>query len=54
MVEPIFMKPGMCIMAPDPNSTRKRLGKIPPIFGKQRLGKNFTVATNKHATIEEL
>jgi hypothetical protein len=29
-------------------------GKNPPIVAKQRLGRNVTVVTNTHATIEEL
>jgi hypothetical protein len=29
------------------------LGEISPLVASQRLGKNFTVATNTHATIEK-
>jgi hypothetical protein len=63
MPEPIFMKLGMYIMAPDPNSTAHfiypshqavRLYVYPPIVARQQFGKNVTSATNTHGTIEEL
>jgi hypothetical protein len=63
MCEPIFMKLRMYIMAPEPNSTAYYI--IPShqplclyvyhsLVARQRLGKNFTTATNTQATIEEL
>jgi hypothetical protein len=63
MAEPIFMKLGMYIMAPEPIPTAYFINPshqsvclyvYPPIVAKQRLGKNVTAATNTHATIEEL
>jgi hypothetical protein len=32
---------------------RKRLGKNPPIFARQRLSQKVPAVTNTHATIEE-
>jgi hypothetical protein len=63
MPEPIFMKFGMYIMAPEPismayftNPSHQSvcLYVYPPIIARQRLGKNVTAATNSHATIKEL
>jgi hypothetical protein len=57
------MKLGMYIMVPGANSTAYFINPshqsvclhvYPPIFAKQRLGKNFAAATNTHAAIEEL
>jgi hypothetical protein len=63
MAEPIFMKLGMYIMAPEPISTAyfinpsyrpQCLHVYPPVVSRQRLGKNVSVATNTHATVEQL
>jgi hypothetical protein len=63
MLEPIFMKLGMYIMAHEPISTAYFLNPsyqsvclyvYPPIVARQRFCKNVTAATNAHATIEEL
>jgi hypothetical protein len=63
MAEPIFMKLGMYIMAPEPISTANFINLsyqfvclyvYPAIVARQRLGKNVTAATSTHATIEEL
>jgi hypothetical protein len=63
MPEPIFIKLGMYIMAPEPISTayfinpshqRVCLYVYPPIVAGQQLGKNVIAATNTHEIIEEL
>jgi hypothetical protein len=63
MAEPIFMIPGMNIMAPEPISTVYFINPshqsvclyvYPSIFARQRLGENIIAATNTHTTIEEL
>jgi hypothetical protein len=60
MAEPIFMKLGIYVMAPDPISTAYLVKQsvclyaYPYIVARQRLGKNITAATNTHETIEEL
>jgi hypothetical protein len=63
MPEPIFMKLGICIMAPEPISTvyvinpshqSVCLNLYPLIVARQRLGKNINVSTNTRARIEEL
>jgi hypothetical protein len=63
MAEPVFMKFGMYIMAPEPISTAYFVNPsrqpvclyvYPTIVARKRLGKNATVATNTHATLEEL
>jgi hypothetical protein len=63
MPEPIFMKLGTYIEAPEPISTAYLknhshqsvfLYVYPPIVARQRLGRNVTAVTNTHATIEEL
>jgi hypothetical protein len=62
MPEPIFMKLGMYIIAPEPHLNgviHKSLLLVcvpicvSPIVATQRLAKNVTVATNTHATLEE-
>jgi hypothetical protein len=60
IAEPIFMKLGIFIMAPEPNSmayfTNNQslcLHVYSPIVARQRLSKNGTAATNTHATTEE-
>jgi hypothetical protein len=61
MTEQIFMKLGTCIMEPEPIQTAYFINPshqfmclcvYSPIVARQRLCKNFTVATNTHATIE--
>jgi hypothetical protein len=37
-----------------PIVTRQWLDKYPPIIARQQLGRNVTVVTNTHTTIEEL
>jgi hypothetical protein len=59
MPEQIFTELGMYIMASEPISTAYFINPChqsmyPPIVARQRLGKNFTAATNTHATVEEL
>jgi hypothetical protein len=63
MPEPIFMKLGMYIIVLEPISTpyfinpsqqSMRLDVIPSIVPRQVSGKNVTMATNTHATKEEL
>jgi hypothetical protein len=63
MPEPIFMKLGMYIMAPEPISTAYFINPshqsvclyvYPLIVARQRLGKNITAETNTQVTIEEL
>jgi hypothetical protein len=59
MPEPVFMKLGMYIMAPEPISAAYIINPsnqsvCVPIFARQRLGKNITAAMKPHATIEEL
>jgi hypothetical protein len=62
MAEPMLMKLGMYIMAPEPISATYFLNLshqsvflyvYPSIVARQRLSKNVAV-TNAHATIEEL
>jgi hypothetical protein len=58
MPEPIIMKLGMYMMAPEPISTEyfinsSHLSMYSPIVARQRLGKNVTAATNTN-TNEEL
>jgi hypothetical protein len=62
MSEPVFMKLGMYIMAPEPISTAYFINPshqslylyvYPPIVARERLGENVTTATNTRATIEE-
>jgi hypothetical protein len=59
MPEPIFMKPGMYIMAPEPISMAYFINPshqslclyvYPPNVAKQRLGKNVTATKNTYAT----
>jgi hypothetical protein len=58
MPEPIFMKLGMYIMAPEPTTEyyikyshqSVYLYVYPLIVVRQRLGKNITAATKAHAT----
>jgi hypothetical protein len=57
--EPIFMKLGIYIMAPEPNGVlHKSLPsfcasvRVSFIVAMQRLGKNVTAAMNTHATVE--
>jgi hypothetical protein len=60
MAEPIFMKLGMHIMAPEPIWTAYFINAshqfvcLYVYVARQRLGKNVTAATKLHATIEEL
>jgi hypothetical protein len=63
MPELIFMKLGAGIMALEPISTAYFINLshqsvclyvYSPIVARQRLAKNVTAATNKHAKIEEL
>jgi hypothetical protein len=59
MPEPIFLKLGMCIMAPEPISTAYFMNlshqyMYPVIVARQGLGKNVTAATNTSATVEKL
>jgi hypothetical protein len=63
MPEPIFMKLGMYIMAPESISTAYFINPSHQsvclyvyllIVARQRLGKHATMATNTHTTIEEL
>jgi hypothetical protein len=44
----------VCLYAYPLIVARQRPGNNPPIVARQRLGKNVTVATNTHATLEEL
>jgi hypothetical protein len=62
MAEPVFIKFGLYIMAPEPLSTTYFINPSHQsvclyvysfIFRRQRLGKNVTAATNTYATIEE-
>jgi hypothetical protein len=61
MLQPIFMKLGMYIMAPEPistayfiNTSQKSvcLHAYPPVTARQWYGKNVTIATNTHETIK--
>jgi hypothetical protein len=56
MLEPIFMKLGMYIMAPEAHINGVLHKSLPSacvyIVARQCLGKNITAATNKHAKIE--
>jgi hypothetical protein len=63
MPEPIFMKLGTYIMAPEPISTAYFLNPAhqsvclcvyPSIVIRKRLGKNVTMTTNTHAKMAEL
>jgi hypothetical protein len=63
IAEPVFIKLGMCITAPDPVSAASFINPshqsvclyaYPPNVAGQRLCQNVTTATNTHATIEEL
>jgi hypothetical protein len=63
MAEPIFIKLGTCIMAPEPISTAYFMNPshqsvclylYPPLVARQQLGKKVKAETNTHATIEEL
>jgi hypothetical protein len=61
MPEPIFMKLGVYIMAPEPismayfiNPSHQFVYVYPPITARQQLGKNVTVATYTYRVIEEL
>jgi hypothetical protein len=63
VAEPIFMKLGMPIMAPEPISTSYSINPFhqsvclyvyPSTVVRQRLGKIGTAATNTQATIEGL
>jgi hypothetical protein len=59
MAEPIFMKLGMYIMAPEPISVAYFMNPIspcvcPPIIAKQQLSKDVTAAMNTHTTEELL
>jgi hypothetical protein len=63
MAEPIFMKIGVYVTAPEPNSSAYfiSLSHQPvylyvylPVVARQRLGKNVTAITNTYATTEEL
>jgi hypothetical protein len=64
MPEPIFMKLGMYIIAPEPISAAYFINPsyqsaflyeyILPIVARQRLSKNVIAAMNAHATVEEL
>jgi hypothetical protein len=65
MPEPGFIKPGMkaYIMAPEPISSAYLINPThqsvclyvyPSTVARQRLAKSFTIATNTHATVEEL
>jgi hypothetical protein len=60
MPEPIFVKSGTYIMAPEPISTAYFINPSTGLCGsvcipaRQRLGKNVTAATNVHKRIEEL
>jgi hypothetical protein len=60
MPEPVFVKIDVYIMASEPISTAYFINPshqsvcISPIVARQQLVKNFTAATNTHATTEEL
>jgi hypothetical protein len=63
MPEPFFMKLGTYIIAPEPISTAYFINPSHQsvclcmyslIVARQRIGNNVAVATNTHATIEEL
>jgi hypothetical protein len=63
MFEPIFMKLGMYIMAPEPISTEYIINPshqpvclyvYPTIVARQWIGKKVTGTVNIHATIEQL
>jgi hypothetical protein len=56
MLEPIFMKLGMYIVATKPMSTAYFINpsRHSAVVSRQRLGKNVTAASNTHAAIEEL
>jgi hypothetical protein len=63
MLEVIFVKLGMYIMAPKPISTAYLINPshqsvclyvYPPILDGERLSKYVRAATNTHETIEEL
>jgi hypothetical protein len=63
MPEPVFMKLGMYIMAPEPISTAYFINPshqsmclyvYPPVIARQWLDKNVAAATNTHAAVEEL
>jgi hypothetical protein len=60
MPEPVFMKCGMYIMAPESISTAYFINPSPQsgclsfiIIAREELGKNVTAAMNTYATIEE-
>jgi starvation-inducible outer membrane lipoprotein len=59
----IFIKLGICIMAPEPISKEYFINPshqsvslyvYPPVVARQRLGKIVTATTNTQKTIEEL
>jgi hypothetical protein len=63
MPEPVFVKLGMYILAPEPILMAYFINFFhhsvclyvyPPIVDKQSLGKNITAVTITHATTEEL
>jgi hypothetical protein len=63
MPEPMFIKLGIYILAPEPISTAYFINPshhsvslyvYPLIFARQRLGKNVTAATNIHASIDRI
>jgi hypothetical protein len=62
MPEPIFMKLGMYILAPEPISAAYFINPchqfmsvcVSPTVARQRIVKNVTVVTSKHAAIEEV
>jgi hypothetical protein len=63
MAEPIFMKVGKYIMAPEPISTTYFINLSyqsvslyvnPPTVARQLLDKKVTAGDNTHATMEEL
>jgi hypothetical protein len=63
MPGPIYMNLGMYTMAPEPISTAYFVSPshqpvglyvYPAVVARQRLGKNFTAASNINITIEEL
>jgi hypothetical protein len=59
MPEPIFMKLGMHIMAPEPISVAYFINPshqsvcVSPYIARQWLSKHVTTAMNTHATIKE-
>jgi hypothetical protein len=44
----------VCVSVYSSIFARQRLGKIPLIVARQRLGRNVTSVTNTHATMEQL